>query len=53
MPRDDGLYYTLVLFNLGRQFVPTEDRLYYSIDCVYPIKDVVNPYLRKMSRTAS
>jgi hypothetical protein len=42
MPREDGLYYSLVWYNLGRQFVPTEDELYYSIDCVYHIKDVAN-----------
>jgi len=24
--------------------MPTEDGLYYSIDCVYPIKDVANSY---------
>jgi hypothetical protein len=32
--------------------VPIEDGLYYSIDCVYPIKDVANPCLGKTSRTA-
>jgi len=53
MPREDRLYYTLVEYNLGRQFIPTEDGLYYSIDCLYPIKDVANPYLRKTCRTAS
>jgi hypothetical protein len=53
MPREDGLYYTLVYCNLGRQFLPTEDVLYFFIDCVYPIKDVVNPYLGKKGRTAS
>jgi hypothetical protein len=28
MPRENGLYYTLVKCNLGRQSVPTEDGLY-------------------------
>jgi hypothetical protein len=53
MPREDEFYYTLVYCNLGRQFVPTEDGLYYSIDCVYPIKEVVNPCLGKTGRTTS
>jgi hypothetical protein len=30
--------------------VPTEDELYYSIDCMYSIKDVANPYLGKTGR---
>jgi hypothetical protein len=38
--------------NFGRQFIPTEDE-YFSIDCVYPIKDIANPYLGKMGHTAS
>jgi hypothetical protein len=37
---------------LGRQFIPTEDGLYFSIDCVYPIQDIANPYLGKTGRTA-
>jgi hypothetical protein len=53
MPREDRLYYTRVYCNLGRQFEPTEDELFFFIDCVYPIKDVTNPYLGKTSRTAS
>jgi hypothetical protein len=53
MPKKDGVYYTLVYCNLGRQFVLTEDGLYYSINCVYPIKDIANPYLGKTGRTAS
>jgi hypothetical protein len=53
MPRKDGLYYTLVWYNLGRQFVPTEDELYFFIDCMYPIRDIVDPYLGKTGRTTS
>jgi hypothetical protein len=53
MPREDRFYYTLVWCNLGRQFVPTEDGLYYSIAYVYSIKNVANPYLGKTGRTAS
>jgi hypothetical protein len=33
--------------------VPTEDGLYYSIDCMYPIKELDNPYLEKMGYIAS
>jgi hypothetical protein len=53
MPREDRLYYILVYCNLGRQFVPIEDGLYFAIDCLYPIKGVANPYLEKTGRTTS
>jgi len=33
--------------------MPTEDGLYYSIDCMYAIKDVANLYLGKTGRTVS
>jgi hypothetical protein len=33
--------------------VPTEDGLYYSIECVYPIKELDNPYEGKNGHTAS
>jgi hypothetical protein len=33
--------------------MPTEDGLYYSIDYVYPIKDVASPCLGKTGRTVS
>jgi hypothetical protein len=33
--------------------VSTKDGLDYSIDCMYPIKDVANTYLGKKGRTAS
>jgi hypothetical protein len=53
MPREDGSYYTLVKCNLDRRSVPTEFGLYYSINYMYYIKDVANPYLGKTGRTAS
>ena len=53
MTMEDGLYYTLVQCNLGRQFMPTEDRLYYNLDCMYPIKELDNQCLEKIGRTAS
>jgi hypothetical protein len=53
MPWEDRLYYTLVWCNLGRHFVSTEDELYHFINCVYPIKEVANPYLRKTGCIAS
>jgi hypothetical protein len=53
MPGKDESYYTLVYCNLGTRFIPTEDGLYFSIDCMYPIKDVANPCLGKTGRTAS
>lgn len=34
-------------------FVSTEDELYYSVDCMYPTKELDNPYLGKTGRIAS
>jgi hypothetical protein len=33
--------------------MPTEDGLYNSIDCMYPIKELDNPYLGKTGCTVS
>jgi hypothetical protein len=33
--------------------VATEDKLYYPIDYMHPIKDIVNPYLGKTGHTVS
>jgi hypothetical protein len=33
--------------------VPTKGGLYYSIDYMYPIKELDNPYLGKTGRTSS
>jgi hypothetical protein len=53
MPREDGLYYTLVQCNLDRQSVPTEDGLHLSIDCMYLVKEFDNLYIGKMGCAAS
>jgi hypothetical protein len=33
--------------------VPTEDGLHLSIDCIYPVKEFDNLYLRKMGHADS
>ena len=53
MPREEGLYYTLVYCNLGRKSMPTEDGLHLFIECMYPVKEFYNLYLGKTGRAAS
>ena len=53
MPKEDGLYYTLVYCNLGRQSMPTEDGLHLFIDCTYLVKEFYNLHLGKTGRATS
>ena len=53
MPREDGLYHTLVQCNFNRQSMPIKDGLLLSIDCMYPVKEFDNLYLGKTGRVAS